>query len=320
MKWIKKGRIFEAKDIGWESSLKEFAQSPQALVLEDRIRVYFSTRRRDREGVFVSEIAYADLDRTNPTKVVSVSTEKVIDLGGLGCFDEHGIFPISPTRVDDRVYAYTCGWSRRVSVPVETSVGLAVSEDGGKTFIKTGPGPIFTSSIHEPYLVGDAFVRRYNGTFYMWYIFGVGWTAEAGEPSPARVYKIAQAESNDGVNWERVDGRRVVPDRLNENECQALPTVLLINDRWHMFFCYREATDFRTNSSRGYRIGYAYSGDLIDWHRDDANAGIDVSESGWDSEMMCYPNVFAVDGKTYMLYNGNEFGRWGFGLAELVSV
>ena len=27
--------------------------------------------------------------------------------------------------------------------------------------------------------------------------------------------------------------------------------------------------------------------------------------------------VFEIDGKIYLLYNGNEFGRYGFGLAAL---
>lgn len=317
MKWIKKGKIFDAADVGWDSGIKEYAQSPQAVVFDEFVRVYFSTRRRDDDGMFLSEIAYADFDREDLTRLVNVSRARVIELGGLGCFDEHGIFPISPVRVDDRIFAYTCGWSRRVSVPVETSVGLAFSDDGGASFTKYGTGPILTSSLHEPYLVGDAFVQRHDGTFYMWYIFGAGWSAEEGEPSPARVYKIGQATSADGINWHRDDGHRIIADRLNPSECQALPTVMRIGERWHMYLCYRQATDFRTNPARGYRIGYAYSDDLHEWHRDDAKAGIDLSESGWDSEMMCYPNVFSVDGRGFMLYNGNEFGRWGFGLAVL---
>ena len=128
--------------------------------------------------------------------------------------------------------------------------------------------------------------------------------------------KIAHAESSDGINWKR-EGRQIVADKLNEAECQALPTVVKIGNRWHMLFCYREATDFRKNAARGYRIGYAFSDDLKNWTRDDKNVGIDVSEEGWDSEMMCYPHVFQCNDKTYLLYNGNEFGKYGFGLAEL---
>jgi hypothetical protein len=33
--------------------------------------------------------------------------------------------------------------------------------------------------------------------------------------------------------------------------------------------------------------------------------------------MQCYPHVFQLDGAVYMLYNGNEFGRAGFGMAIL---
>ena len=85
-----------------------------------------------------------------------------------------------------------------------------------------------------------------------------------------------------------------------------------------MYFSYRYGLDFRGND-RGYRIGYAYSNDLINWVRDDENVGIGLSESGWDSQDMHYPHVFECDGITYMLYNGNEFGRYGFGLAKLVE-
>lgn len=71
---------------------------------------------------------------------------------------------------------------------------------------------------------------------------------------------------------------------------------------------------------KGYRIGYAYSDDLINWTRDDDNVGITTTEGDWDSDMMCYPNLVEVNGKIYLLYNGNEFGQYGFGVAELGGV
>ena len=70
---------------------------------------------------------------------------------------------------------------------------------------------------------------------------------------------------------------------------------------------------------RSYRIGYAFSDDMINWTRDDSKAGIDVSETGWDSEMIAYPHVFELDKNIYMLYLGNQVGRFGFGLAKLVA-
>ena len=320
MKWQKKGLLFNPAEHQLPDGCTSFAQSPQTLVFDNFVRIYFSTRKKDAAtGKFLSLIAFVDFDKDFST-VLNISTKNVIELGGLGAFDEHGIFPINILKHDGKIWAYTCGWSRRVSVSVETSTGFAISEDDGLSFKKTGSGPVLTSSLLEPMLVGDSFVKYYEGVFHMWYIFGKRWKeAEANEP-PARVYKIAHATSTDGINWQKEEGKQIITDTLNEDECQALPTVIKIGNRYHMYFCYRQATDFRKNVNRGYRLGYAWSDDLIGWTRDDVNAGISFSETGWDSEMMCYPHIFECDDKVYLFYNGNEFGKHGFGLAELLAV
>jgi len=316
MNWRKIGRIFEPARHSFKGGVMEFAQSPQALVLNDCVRIYFSTRTRDTQGTYLSHIAFADFDR-KMENLLRVHTDPIITLGSLGTFDEHGIFPINVVKYEGKVYAFTCGWSRRVSVPVETSIGLAVSRDDGLTFEKIGSGPILTSSLQEPFLVGDPFVTIDADGWHMWYIYGTKWMKiTERETSPARVYKIGFATSNEGIEWSKRAGQ-LIPDRLNADECQALPTVIKIRNRHHMYFCYREATDFRNNKNRGYRIGYSYSDDLQNWVRDDGNSGIQCSTEGWDSDMMCYPNVFRCDDNIHLLYNGNEFGRYGFGLASL---
>ena len=133
-----------------------------------------------------------------------------------------------------------------------------------------------------------------------------------------RTYKIGHATSDDGVNWSKEEARQIVDDRLGADESQALPTVIRLGTRHHMFFCYRQSSDFRTNRHRGYRIGHAYSDDLVRWTRED-DGTIEGTPGEWDSDMQCYPNVFEHQGRVHMLYNGNEFGRHGFGLATLES-
>lgn len=174
-----------------------------------------------------------------------------------------------------------------------------------------------TSSLYEPFLVADPFVLVIGDIFHMWYIYGTEWSAPVNEMSVERTYKIGHATSLDGVNWKK-EGKQIITDKYSD-ECQALPTIIHFKEQYHMFFCYRQSFDFRNNKDRGYRIGYAYSDDLSNWIRDDSKVGIDVTEGSWDSDMMCYPNVFNCDGKIYMLYNGNQFGRYGFGLAQLVE-
>jgi hypothetical protein len=315
MKWRKLGKIFDPSEHKLPNNCTDFAQSPQVLVFEDFVRVYFSAREKDVNRKYLSHVAFVEFDKQFKG-INRVSDRTVIPLGGLGCFDEHGIFPVNIVRSADRILAYTTGWNRRVSVSTDAAIGLAISDDDGLTFKKVGVGPILSASLHEPFLVGDGFVRIYGDTYHMWYIYGTNWITHANGAPPDRVYKIGHATSLDGILWQK-EGRQIISDRLNAEECQALPTVIQIADRYHMFFCYRQSTDFRENRSRSYRIGYAFSDNLVDWNRDDGNVGINVSETGWDSYMQCYPHVFEMDGEVYLMYNGNDFGRYGFGLAKL---
>jgi len=315
LKWIKLGKIFDPAEHELPLASVGVAQSPQALVLDDRVRIYFSTRERDRSGKYLSHVAFVDFDQ-RMQRILDVSRRKVIGLGGLGCFDEHGIFPINVLKDGDRVLAYTTGWNRKVSVSADAAIGLAISHDQGLTFERYGSGPIMAAALNEPFLVGDAFVARYGGVYHMWYIFGLRWIRQSEEAPLDRVYKIAHATSTDGINWRR-DGRLIIPDTLNADECQALPTVIHLDGRYLMYFCYREAHGFRDQHGKGYRNGYAWAEDLQNGTRADEQAGIDVPAEGWDAQLQCYPHVFECENRVYLLYNGNEFGRHGFGLAVL---
>lgn len=316
MEWEPLGKIFDPTEHALPHGCREFAQSPQALVCDDYVRIYFSTRSVDASGKFLSHVAYVDMQK-DLRRVLRVSDHTVIPLGALGCFDEHGIFPMNVVRVGDLVHGYTCGWSRRVSVSVETAIGLAISHDGGATFQRTGDGPVLAASLHEPCLVGDGFVKLIGGMFHMWYIFGTGWKRYASNAPPDRTYKIGHAVSSDGRAWTKEEARQIVVDRLGPDESQALPTVIEIDGRHHMFFCYRQSFDFRSNAARGYRIGHARSDDLHNWNRDDDDPRLLISPGQWDSDMQCYPHAFECDGQVYLLYNGNQFGRFGFGLSRL---
>jgi len=51
--------------------------------------------------------------------------------------------------------------------------------------------------------------------------------------------------------------------------------------------------------------------------RSDEEVGIGKSESGWDSEMIEYCYYYQHGGQKLLFYNGNGFGRTGFGYAVL---
>jgi hypothetical protein len=313
-RWRKLGKVFDPHQVRGRPWLQEFAQAPATLLLEDRVRVYFSCRPpADASGQYVSYSAWVDLDRENLFNVREVAAEPILALGGLGEFDEFGTYPVSVIRDGELVRAYYAGWTRCESVPFNTAIGGAVSHDAGATFSKLGNGPILSYSPDEPFVLSGPKIRRFGDSYHLFYIAGRKWKHVDGRPEP--VYKIRMATSEDGVNW-RKHGRDLIESRIEEDEAQASPDVFFAHGKYHMFFCYRYSAHFRGRQN-GYRIGYASSTNLIDWVRDDARAGIDVSNEGWDCEMVSYPHVFELDGLTYLAYLGNQVGRHGFGLAVL---
>lgn len=312
--WQKLGKLFTPQHVTGRPWLSEFAQAPATLLLDDVVRVYFSCRPpADEYGQYVSYSAYVDLNRADLFSIRAVSEAPILPLGGLGMFDEFGIYPVSVIRHENTVRAYYAGWTRCESVPFNVAIGCAVSLDEGRTFTRMGPGPMLGYTPEEPFVLSGPKIRRFGNQWVLFYIAGRKWKMVQGRAEP--VYKIRMATSADGLNWNRLN-RDIIDSRIEEDEAQASPDVFFAHGVYHMFFCYRRSEDYRGHAN-GYRIGYASSRNLVDWVRDDSKAGIDVSPSGWDSEMISYPHVFEVDGTIYMAYLGNQVGREGFGLAKL---
>lgn len=313
-KWKKLGHLFNPSEKKYAEWMNEFAQAPSVLIFDNFIRVYFSCRPQpDNNGQYVSYSGFVDLDRKNLFEIVNVSKKPILKLGELGTFDEFGTYPASVIRDEDKVRVYYGGWTRCESVPFNVAIGYAVSEDDGETFDKLDNGPVLSYSVEEPFVLSGPKIRRFNNQWYLFYIAGKKWILDNGKPEP--VYKIRMAISDDGINWTK-HNKDLIADKLEENEAQASPDVFFRNGKYQMFFCYRYSTNYR-GKENGYRIGYAFSDNLTDWTRDDSQVGIDVSEDGWDSEMISYPHVFELDGNVYMLYLGNQVGRYGFGIAQL---
>lgn len=291
----------------------DWCQGPQVLLFQDFIRVYFSTRLREGE-YFYSDVSFFDYD-LKINRVTNLAKHPILDRSNIGTFDYDGVFPLNVFRdpLSNRIYGFSCGWKRKVSVDIDMSIGLLESPDSGETFLRVGEGPILTSNVREPFLIGDPFVCRLNDEYMMFYIRGENWL-EAASGKPERQYLIASAKSKDLITWDR-DGKSIIPQRL-DFEAQAMPSLLFVDGIYHLIYCFRNVFDFRANSSNSYRIGHAYSKDLKKWFLSDFH--IPLGELGeWDSEMQCYPQIFAACGKIYIIYNGNSFGRFGIGLVEL---
>lgn len=313
--WEALGRIFDPSEHILYHGPGNYAQGPQAVVLDDFVRIFFSTRIEDEPGQFYSYVSYADFTR-DLSELIRVASHELLPRSSLGEFDEHGIFPLNVLQLEDEILGFPTGWSRRKSVAADSSIGLVVSKDSGESFQRRFTGPILSSILREPFLVADGCVLETASGYIMYYIYGQEWVHERGMDKPERVYKISYATSSDLEIWER-KSELIIPTVLGDEECQAFPTVFEHHGEFHMIFCFRSCRDFRTNPEKAYRLGHAVSRDLIHWTRVETGEQGVLDRSEWDSEMQCYPHVFSVDQSKYLLYNGNEFGKFGFGLARM---
>ncbi len=311
MKFVKKGFIFNSKNqYSWSV---DYGQVPRPLIMKDRIRIFYATRYFDENNMPVSQSSFIDVDRNDLSKVLYVHDKPSLQLGGNGSFSEFGIHPTMLIQKEDGLYFFYQGWQRGEEYPYATEVGLARSKDNGVTFDKVGEEPVIGKSKFDPYYVNGVFILPQGNEYIMFYSSGREWLRS--EDKMESVYQIKSAISKDLINW-KVNDQFIIEPNF-DNECQNTATVVFFNNKYHMWFSYRKALDFR-NSSNGYRIGYASSDDLKTWERNDAKAGIEVSfEESWDSQMICYPYVFELDNRLIMLYCGNYFGKTGFGYAEM---
>lgn len=314
------GVLFDpASHLGTPDWMQGFAQAPNAIELNGLIRVYFCTRgQADGENMYVSRLAYVDLHR-DTLDVVGVSNEPCLSLGGLGEFDEFGTYPVSVLNYNDEIYAAYGGWTRCKSVPFNISMGMSKSFDNGNSFEKFGTGPVLAPFLDEPYIITSPKLRFYENKYVMTYTAGHKWITD-GNGKPEIIYKLRIAFSENLKDWTRL-GRDIIPDKLGPDEAQACGDIIFKNNKYHMFFCYRQALDFRNNPENTYRIGYAVSSNLTDWKRDDSvTEGFEPSDTGWDSEMVAYPNILDLGSKCLMFYGGNGNGKTGFGAVELTGL
>ncbi|MFT4551477.1 MAG: hypothetical protein ACI9S8_000087 [Chlamydiales bacterium] len=303
MVWVKKGKVFDPRDYDWTGT---HAQVPTVLVKKDRLRVYYTDR--DEKGK--SYTTYVDLSKENPKDILYCHKKAVLSKGKPGTFDDEGAMSGFVRERDGEVHLYYNGWNLRETIPYHNSIGLAISKDGGHTFKRAFEGPLLDRTPLEPYLAVTPWVLKDHNIWHVWYVSGLSWEWINQKYEP--IYSIKYAYSDDGLHWNRpnID---CIP-RKSESEVFSHPTVIKKNDKFHMWFSYRECHDYRDGKG-SYQMGYAESEDGKAWNRTDEVPGFEKSKEGWDSTMISYPYAVELNDRLHMFYNGNGFGQTGFGYA-----
>ncbi len=299
MRWKKLGRLFcPDRQADWMVS---HAANPTVEPGEgSAVQVYFSCRDAENR----SSVARLAFDLGDPPNSVQLHPAPVIAPGARGLFDDSGASVGCVVEEAERLFLYYVGWNLGMTVPWRNSIGLAIREVGTSAFVKYSRAPVLDRSNVDPFSLSYPWVCREGEIWRMWYGSNDTWGATPTE----MLHVIRYAESADGIHW-HATGHVAIPLAGGEEFGVARPCVIRHGGRYRMWYAVR--------SHRRYRIGYAESADGLRWERMDDQAGIDVSDAGWDSEMIEYPCVFEREGTLYMLYNGNGYGKTGLGLAVM---
>lgn len=286
------------------------AQLPVTEVLDDRIRVYYSTRNTEGKSLPM----FMDIDLENPLHQLSPAKSLGLELGNPGSFDWSGIMPTKFIQKGYTKMLYYIGWSRRIDVPYHNNLGLAISEDDGQTWRKFSKGPVFNTSQDEPGYIGTAEILIDGDTWRMWYLSCQEWIEHQGTMEP--IYDIKYAESSDGLRW-TPSGNVHIPLSGKEGGISAA-SIFKNGDFYEMLFSVRDKINYRVDVNSSYRIKKAISSDLKNWVRADS-IEVDVSENKWEDFMVCYPCVTVTPSNTFLFYNGNGFGKAGICVAKKIT-
>ena len=238
-------------------------------------------------------MSYVDFDIVKQ-QIVHDFKKPVIKYGSPTSFYSHGITLGNSWKQKGQTYIGFMGWQHRGNAHWRGDIGKFNTSTFEVSMVM-GINEIDKVSLSYPCVMKD-------GTKYkMWYGSTIDWNSENGE----MVHTINYAESDDGDRW---DPKGVaIPWALYEAQAFSKPAVIRTDEGYRMWYSYRKG------DGSLYRIGYSFSEDGISWNREESN--LKKSQTGWDSEMVCYPYVFKHKENVYMLYNGNRFGKYGFGLA-----
>jgi hypothetical protein len=300
MRWRKLGLLY-APD-GCETWARSHAMIPTPLCLsDDFIRLYVS-HLDDRS---VGRIGYIDVRASDPTRPLAIAAQPVLNIGAPGTFDDNGVVPSCIMRSATGLRLYYSGFQIQTKIPYTIFSSVAAADTLGKAFSRASAAPLLDRTGSELFFRAAPFVMHDQGGWRMWYIGGSDWT-ENGEGKLLPRYSLRHTRSHDGLDWRNPSVECMAPNG-DEEIGFGRPFILRQRAVYHMWYSIRRRS--------GYGLGYAESTDGLSWVRKDEAVGIDCSDSGWDSEMICYTAIVPANGRWLMFYNGNGYGRTGVGVA-----
>ena len=258
---------------------------------------------------FVSRIGFVDLCADNPQRILRISEKPVLDIGEPGSFDDNGVVPIQLLKHDGRLMLIYVGFQLGTQIPYTLFPGIAYSDDGGSTFYREKTVPFLDRIQKERFIRTAPHLIYENGKWKIWYLGGDDWIVVNGNRKP--VYRLFCLETD---SLERTNERgRLVFDISEEIHGYGRPILRKsLSGGWDMFYSSR----YRDH---GYKLEWAHSVDRENWMHLGELPGFNHQRAAWESDMTCFGHPLTVGKQEYLFYNGNNYGRSGFGWAERIN-
>jgi hypothetical protein len=298
--WQPRGAVYRPdRAISWMSDgAGSFFAMPQG---KETVRLFLT----GRDAAVRSRIGIVELRWSDRPEVIGIPREPVFDVGEPGSFDMDGVSYPSLVESDGALLMYYVGWNRLAGdIPFRNQIGLAISEDGGKSFRRATRAPLLPLTDEESIGSGSCCIERVTGGWRLYYTNFLRW--ERRPEGPRHYYHIREAYSKDGIHWER-PGKTVIDLVPPDEYALGAPDLDVRGAHRVMHF-----------TARGHRYNLFAAVETADgWTR--LPGHLKISHRDFDSDMQCYPKTMNFRGRTYLLYSGNGYGRSGIGYAEWVE-
>ena len=282
------------------SLMRSHAMLPTPWMCGSEILVLFSACDAGLRG----RIFVAKLRASAPYDLIGVDEKPLLDVGAAGAFDADGVNPSCLVDRGDELLLYYIGWARGPAErPYTLIAGIARSMDGGRSFEKLGQ--MLPLSESESLFRTAPYVFPNAGGWASLYIGGSRFIEGAGGKR-LPIYSLRYVESEDGYSWPS-SGRELLTPDLDRGELGFGRPVL-----------YGEGASAKLVISVRTIAGYQLC--AAPWNngnprRADLVPLIETGPEAWDCDSTSFGAFCQVAEDELLFYNGNEFGRTGFGLA-----
>ena len=300
MIWRSLGLLFDFESkYEWMNS---HASLPTIInISNEYFRIFFSTR-----DIFNrSHTTFVDLNLQywRPgNKLIHTQKKPTFSPGKIGLFDDCGVTVSTFLKTKSGMYAYYLGWTQKKTTLFSNEIGIAYV-DKNYNFNRIQNLPIYGRTEVEPLTFGYPTILKYNNKISMYYDGIKKWNLKN---QASYKFNLREAIYNKKDKW-IFTNKELIKLKSNERAITR-PTFMILNKKLIMIFSLDVAGK--------YELAAACQNNNGKWSRMNNFTFVNSGQE-WDSIDNCYPSIFESNNQYYMLYNGNGYGKSGFGIAKL---